>query len=106
METDFCLVLNTCPDPESAQKIATSLVDSRLAACVSILPKVKSVYRWQGKTEVSDEHILLIKSTNILFSTLQQHIVAHHPYELPEIISVPISSGLDQYLDWIADIVS
>jgi periplasmic divalent cation tolerance protein len=103
METNCCLVLNTCPDQETAQKMATSLLETNLAACVSILPKVRSVYRWEGKIETSDEHMLLIKTTKMLFCALQEHILANHPYELPEIISVPISSGLDQYLDWIAD---
>ncbi|MFV2057836.1 MAG: divalent-cation tolerance protein CutA [Thiohalomonadales bacterium] len=106
MDTSFCLVLTTCPDKDSAHTVAHSLIEGRLAACVSILPPITSIYRWQGKIESNEELMLLIKTKNSQFSAIKEQILDVHPYELPEIISVPISNGLDQYLRWVADNVS
>lgn len=106
MNTVYCLVLTTCPDTKSAKNIAHSLVEGKFAACVSILPPVTSVYRWEGKTDSNEELMLLIKTTNSRFTALKSHILSIHPYELPEIISVPITNGFDQYLNWMADNVS
>ena len=93
----FC----TCPDNETAGIIANTLVDKRLAACVNILPNVRSVYRWQGARATSDEWLLIIKSAVIIFPQLQAAILELHPYELPEIVAVPVTGGLPGYLDWI-----
>lgn len=97
----YHIIFCTCPDAETASVIADSLVDKRLAACVNMLPGVRSVYRWQGKCVSSDEWLLIIKSAVAIFPQLQAHILELHPYELPEIIAVPISTGLPAYLDWI-----
>lgn len=97
------LVLCTCPDRASAQELAERLVDERLAACVNILPQLTSVYRWQGKRETSQELLLLIKSAQDVYPQLEQTIMEYHPYELPEIIAVPITGGLSGYLNWIHD---
>jgi len=105
-ETNFCLILSTCPNEENAQIIATDLVESGHAACVSIMPKLTSIYRWQDKIESSNEYMLLIKTMKSKLPQIEALIIATHPYELPEIISVPISGGFDQYLDWIADNVT
>lgn len=102
----YQLVLCTCPDHATAQGIAAHLVDKGLAACVNILPGLESVYRWQGRRESAQEHLLLIKTTHSVYPQLQQAIIQQHPYELPEVIAVPINSGLSGYLKWIDDSVS
>jgi periplasmic divalent cation tolerance protein len=99
MET--ILVISTLPDHEQAQKLAQSLVHQQLAACVNILPSATSVYRWQGQVETASETIILIKTTMARYPDLETAIKAQHPYELPEIIAVPVSTGLAAYLDWV-----
>lgn len=104
---DPCLlVLCTCPDQAAAQNIAGHLVDDRLAACVNILPGLTSVYRWQGTRETAEEHLLLIKTTQAGYRRVEASIMTHHPYELPEIIAVPINLGLPNYLGWIQESVN
>ncbi|MFV1997903.1 MAG: divalent-cation tolerance protein CutA [Acidiferrobacterales bacterium] len=96
------IVLCTCPDPETATKIAKVLVDDGLAACVNIQPSVASVYRWQGKTETATESLMIIKSLAENYSQIEKKIVELHPYELPEVIAVPIVAGLKPYLAWLS----
>ena len=95
------LVLTSLPDEASAQALASSLVAERLAACVNILAPCRSVYRWQGRIESQHETPLLIKTTSARYAALETAIRAGHPYELPEIIAVPIAHGLPEYLDWV-----
>lgn len=97
------LVFNTCPDDASADAIATALVDERLAACVSVLPGVRSVYRWQGSIDRSNEVQLLIKTTADRLDALTARLQALHPYELPEVLAVESRGGLTPYLDWVAE---
>ncbi|MFA7443101.1 MAG: divalent-cation tolerance protein CutA [Lysobacteraceae bacterium] len=97
------LALCSCPDAGQAQALAGILVERRLAACVSVLPQVRSVYRWQGKVERADEALLLIKTVEARLVELEAAILEHHPYELPEIIVVAVGSGLDRYLRWLHD---
>lgn len=96
------VVFCTCPDETTAERIASALVDDGLAACVNRIPGVVSTYRWNGETRHGHEFLLLIKTTSERFDALREHIVALHPYELPEIIAVDIARGLPAYLDWIA----
>jgi len=96
------LVLTNCPDEESANAIALTLVEARLAACVNILPRVQSIYRWQGAVESATEIPLFIKSTASNYPALEAAIRDHHPYQVPEIIALPVERGLPAYLDWIA----
>lgn len=100
-EKQQIIALNTCPDTVTASKLANILVENRLAACVNILPAVTSVYRWQGKIEQDNEVLLIIKTRRDRFSALETLIRSHHPYELPEIVAVPIDTGLKDYLNWI-----
>lgn len=100
------LVLCTCPDKETAHFIAEQLVDGKLAACVNILPGITSVYRWMGNIEESQEHLLIIKTMSDVFDSLVDTINELHPYELPEVIGVPIESGSVDYLNWISDSVN
>jgi periplasmic divalent cation tolerance protein len=96
------LVLTNLPDEASAHALATSLVTEGLAACVNVLAPCRSIYRWQGKMEDAQEMPLLIKTTAERYPALEAAIRARHPYELPEIIAVPIAHGLPEYLDWVA----
>ena len=96
------LVLTNLPDRAAAERLADSLVEKRLAACINILAPCKSVYRWKDAVQHDDEHPMLIKSTAEGYPALEAAIRAGHPYELPEIIAVPIERGLPAYLDWIA----
>ena len=95
------LVVTTLPDRESARGIAQSLVDARLAACVSIGAPVTSMYHWQGATETADEVPLTVKTRGELFARVAAEIRSRHPYELPEILAVPIIDALPEYLAWI-----
>ena len=103
METaQTLLILTNLPDEASAQTLASRLVEARLAACVNILAPCRSVYRWQGALEDAKEVPLLIKTTAARYPALEAAIRASHPYELPEIIAVPIVRGLPDYLSWVA----
>jgi periplasmic divalent cation tolerance protein len=95
------LVLTNMPDRPSAERLAQSLVHSRLAACVNILAQCRSVYSWKGKVENADEHPMLIKTTRDRYASLEAAIRAGHPYELPEIIAVTLAAGFPAYLDWV-----
>ena len=102
MSSEAILVITNLPDPQSAAWLAEKLVAQRLAACVNVLAPCTSVYRWQGKIENATETPLLIKTLRSHYGKLEQAIRADHPYELPEIIAVPIESGLPAYLAWVA----
>ncbi|MCX8018224.1 MAG: divalent-cation tolerance protein CutA [Rhodocyclaceae bacterium] len=99
---DALLVLTNLPDETSARDLAARLIELRLAACVNLLAPCRSVYRWQGKLEEASEVPLFIKTTAARYAELEAAIRAQHPYELPEIIAVPIANGLPAYLDWVA----
>ncbi|MGE5472111.1 MAG: divalent-cation tolerance protein CutA [Bacteroidota bacterium] len=96
------LVLTNCPDEECANAIALAVVEARLAACVNILPRVQSIYRWQGAVESATEVALFIKTTAEHYPALETAIRQRHPYELPEIIALPVERGLPAYLQWVA----
>lgn len=100
MET--LLVITNCPDEDVANAIALAVVEAQLAACVNILPRVQSVYRWQGAVESASEIPLLIKCTAATYPALQALIAERHPYDVPEIIALPIAHGLPAYLNWVA----
>ena len=102
MSVEALLVLSNLPSREAAEKLADELVAQRLAACVNILAPCRSVYRWKGAVQHDEEHPMLIKTTAERYPALEQALRAGHPYELPEIIAVPIERGLPAYLDWVA----
>ena len=102
MSTQALLVFCTCPDRAVGLQIAEQLVDQRLAACVSLLPGVTSVYSWEGRCETTEELQLLIKTGTECYPALERKLLALHPYELPEIVAVPIEKGLTAYLEWVA----
>jgi periplasmic divalent cation tolerance protein len=95
------LVLTNLPDRAIAERLAQTLVQERLAACVNILAPCRSVYRWQGAIESAEEHPMLIKTTAERYDALEQAIRGLHPYELPEIVAVPLAVGLPAYLAWV-----
>ena len=97
----FQIVLTTCPDEACAERIGRALVVEELAACVNILPPMRSIYRWKGKIEDATEQLLVIKSTLARFPAICDRVRSLHPYELPEIIAVPIADGLPEYLAWL-----
>ncbi len=105
MDADCLLVLCTCPTREAATAIATALLEERLAACVNQVTGVKSLYRWQGRVEDDDELMLLIKTTSARFPALEEMIRNLHPYEVPEIIGIPLTIGSEAYFDWIRNSV-
>lgn len=99
---DILLVITNLPDGTSAEKLARQLVEARAAACVNQLAPCISTYRWKNNIETSTEVPLLIKTTQAAYPRLEKLIREAHPYELPEIIAVPLTAGLPAYMDWIA----
>ena len=100
-EKEFQLVLSTCSDASTANTLAKTLVDENIAACVNVIDNIRSTYRWQGKVESSQEQLLIIKINAANYYKVEKRIVELHPYELPEIIAVPITAGLPAYLSWM-----
>ena len=103
--TDKIIVLSTAGSERDAASIAHSLLERRQAACVNILPKITSIYRWQGKIERAEEWLLLIKTTRDGFEHVRQTIQELHSYEVPECISIPIENGSTRYLEWLGESV-
>jgi periplasmic divalent cation tolerance protein len=103
MNDNVLVVLTNCPDAEVADRIARTLVEQRLAACVNRLAPVDSVYRWKGAVERATEVPLLVKTTRERYAEVEEAIRALHPYEVPEIVAWPVSVGLPSYLRWVAD---
>ena len=99
--TDYRLVLCTCPDQAQGEQIAQRLVEARLAACVSLVPGLTSIYRWQGAVERATETLLLIKTLTDRLPELTATLRGLHPYEVPEIVALPITEGLPDYLNWM-----
>jgi len=96
------LVLTNLPERAVAERLADTLIEKRLAACVNILAPCRSVYRWKGAVQHDEEHPMLIKTTAERYAELEKALRSGHPYELPEIIAVPIERGLPAYLEWVA----
>ena len=103
---EVLLVLTNLPDRDSARRMAHSLIENHAAACVNILAECSSVYRWQGKVESAGEVPLLIKTTRSAYPRIEELIRSQHPYELPEIIAVPVVAGYPAYLHWVTQEVS
>ena len=100
------VVLSTAPDAATAEAIGRALVEERLAACVSRLPGVQSLFHWEGGVENADEVLLLVKSLASRTPGLTRRLRELHPYEVPEILVLPVAAGLPEYLDWIRTSVS
>src|SRR5881275_2785464 len=103
--TDKVVVLSTAGSQEEANKIATALVERRLAACVNMIPRIQSVYRWEGKVETAEEFLLIIKTTKARSLDVQALIRELHSYDLPECVVISMTGGSAEYLKWIEESV-
>jgi periplasmic divalent cation tolerance protein len=101
-ESGALVVLVTTPTPERAAEIARVVVEERLAACGNVVPGLRSIYRWQGQVHDDPEALLVLKTTRARFEALRDRILALHPYEVPEVIALPVEAGSAAYLAWIA----
>jgi periplasmic divalent cation tolerance protein len=101
--TDAVVVFCTCRDEVEADRIAVGLLKHRLAACITMFPAVKSVYRWRGNIESAQEVLLLVKSTLLSFPALKDFILSAHSYDTPEVIALPVVDGSEHYLAWIGE---
>ena len=98
---DFAIILTTASAAEEGRSIANTLVEKKLAACVNIIPKIYSVYRWEGQIQSETEVLLLIKTTKDLEAEVYREVQAVHSYDTPELITLPITNGSETYLDWL-----
>jgi periplasmic divalent cation tolerance protein len=101
--TGVCVVLVTAPSPEKAAELAHALVGEKLAACVNIVPGLRSIYRWEGAVEDAAEVLMVVKTTVDRFDALHQKVLALHPYQVPEVIRLDVAQGHLPYLDWVRD---
>lgn len=99
--TDKIVLFTTCGSPDEAERLARMVVERRLAACVNILPPIRSIYRWRGNIEESAESLLLIKTSRPRFDELSEALRSAHSYEVPEILALPVVAGSPDYLDWL-----
>jgi periplasmic divalent cation tolerance protein len=99
--TDKIVVLTTCATAQDAERLARALVAGQLAACVNVVPQIRSFYRWKGEMEIADEFLLLIKTSRDLFDALKIELEKLHPYEVPEAIALPVVAGAENYLNWL-----
>jgi periplasmic divalent cation tolerance protein len=100
--TDAMLVLTTLANSDAAAEMAKKVVGERLAACANILPALRSIYRWQGKLQDENEVLVLLKTRRQQVERLKERIIELHPYDVPEVIAIPVEQGHKAYLDWIA----
>ncbi|MCW5201389.1 MAG: divalent-cation tolerance protein CutA [Candidatus Electrothrix communis] len=100
MKEKYCLIITTYADEDNGKKIIDTLLTERLAACVQVMP-IQSYYHWQGEIANDAEKLLLIKTKSALYTKVEKAIIAHHAYELPEVIQLPISAGFSGYLNWL-----
>ena len=103
MADEIVLAFCTFPDDETARRVARELVELRLAACGNVLPKIHSVYRWQGKIESAEEALAIFKLPAAGYAEFENKLRALHPYDVPEIISAGIDRGLPEYLRWVVE---
>jgi periplasmic divalent cation tolerance protein len=99
--TQVLVVLCTCPDPATAELLAAGLVENGLAACVNILPEIRSIYRWQNEVQQETETLLVMKTSRETYPQLESWLIDHHPYDVPEVLALPIDRGAPDYLDWV-----
>lgn len=99
--TEASVILCSCPNPEIAQQLARELVTQGWSACVQILPTVTSIYTWQGKVCQENETLLVIKTATASITTISQWLEAEHPYEVPEVIAIPVTAGSPTYINWL-----
>jgi periplasmic divalent cation tolerance protein len=99
--SEVLTVLCTCPDTATAKSLATGLVQKGLAACVNVLPEIRSIYRWGDEIHDEGEVLLLAKTSRRAYGSLESWLLEHHPYEVPEVLALPVQAGATDYLDWV-----
>jgi periplasmic divalent cation tolerance protein len=99
--TDKIVILSTCATEEEGKRLASLLVEARVAACVNVIPRMRSFYRWKGAVESAEECLLIIKSSRELFDALRTEMEKNHSYEIPELIVLPIVDGASNYMTWL-----
>ena len=100
---EIILVCINFPNLECARQIGTALIKKQLAACVNIIPKIESIYQWKGEVCVEQEVMVVVKTTASRYKQLESYVVENHPYDVPEVISLPLSQGSEPYLNWVHD---
>jgi periplasmic divalent cation tolerance protein len=100
--TDGLLVITTLPNADAAAELAKNVVGERLAACANLIPALRSIYKWQGKLQDENEVLVLFKTRQEHYENLQSRILELHPYEVPEVLAIPVEQGYAAYLDWLA----
>jgi periplasmic divalent cation tolerance protein len=103
MSFEVRVVFCTFPDPETAHRISRAAVEKRYAACASLVPSVKSIYRWRGQVQQADETLVVYKTSTARYPNLEGFLLRSHPYEVPEIVALPISAGSTAYVHWVID---
>ena len=106
MKTPCLIVLCSVPTPEKGKEIAGKLVEGRLCACVNIVPGVQSIYRWKAQIQNDPESLMILKTTPDRYQDLEDRLKALHPYDVPEILALPVYAGAQSYLDWVVSEVS
>jgi periplasmic divalent cation tolerance protein len=99
----FYVMMSTCGDPATAERLGRALVEEGLAACVNVVPGLRSIYRWNGAVQADEEVLMIVKTTAARLAATRERLVELHPYDTPEAIAWPIADGHGAYLDWIAD---
>ena len=102
-EKQILIVLSTCPDGDTAAGIGRTLVAEALAACVNVVPGIRSIYAWKGEMQDEAESLMILKTTTDRFEALRERLVALHPYELPEVVALATAGGHDAYFRWVAE---
>jgi periplasmic divalent cation tolerance protein len=100
--TDGLLVITTLPNADAAAELAKNVVGERLAACANLIPALRSIYKWQGKVQDENEVLVLFKTRQEHYENLKSRILELHPYEVPEVLAIPVEQGYAAYLDWLA----
>jgi len=100
--TDGLLVITTLPNADAAAELAKNVVGERLAACANLIPALRSIYKWQGKIQDENEVLILFKTRQVHYESLKARILELHPYEVPEVLAIPVEQGYAAYLDWLA----
>ncbi len=100
-DSEVSVVLVTAPDGDTAERLGRALVEERLAACVNVVPAIKSIYRWEGEVETDAEVLLVIKTSTRGCESLRRRVVELHPYDTPEVLALDVRDGSREYLDWV-----
>jgi periplasmic divalent cation tolerance protein len=102
-DKEILVLLSTCPDAATAERIARELVATSLVACVNVVPGLLSIYRWNGVVQADEEVLMILKTTADRLPAARERLVALHPYDLPEVVALPVADGHHPYLQWVAD---